>query len=516
MGRLVIVSNRVPALDNGDVAGGLAVGVDAALEEAGGLWLGWSGQVAGDGRGTIQTRQAGTYTLATFDLSKSEHDGYYASFANRALWPLLHGRSDLIRFDENDYCAYGLVARKFARHLASLIEPGDRIWVHDFHLFLLGSELRRAGIQNPTGFFLHTPFPPSDIAAMLPRHQELFRGLADFDLVGFQTTNDLHNFHDYVGRELGGSVDPDGVASIGGRRFATGAFPIGIDSARFAALATSPEARQLSQRLAGCFDSGLGVIGAERLDYTKGLPERLRAFEHLLSCEPAYQGQAFLIQVAAPSRESVPEYVDLKQELDALSGAINARFGTVAWTPVRYINRAVSQVRLAALYRLSRVGLVTPLRDGMNLVAKEFVAAQDEADPGVLVLSQFAGAAEQLEAALIVNPYDIEGTAGALKRALEMPLAERRARWRDLMDQVENHDIHAWWKSFLKALSQAVRIRTSLFDPDQVKTDKRTIQPAGEASNPLTLSTWRGGLRLRGKYVAEPATSKAARLESGT
>ncbi len=453
MTRIAIVSNRLPPLDRDDAsAGGLAVGLSAALEDSGGTWLGWDGTVASAPDGAARIQQSAPYRVVSLALSEQEHAGYYIGFSNRTLWPLFHGRADLVRFDPSAFATYRAVNARFAKQLAAGAGNHDLIWVHDYHFLCLGQELRRLDIKLPTGFFLHVPFPPPDTLTALPCHRELIGALSAFDLVGFQTEGDVRNFHEYAVRHLGGTISADGTVFALGRRFRTGAFPIGIDTRRFAELAVSKEAGLLRDRLGGCFRGHLGIIGVDRLDYTKGLEHRLRAFERMLESTPRHPGRAFLLQIAAPSRVDIPEYNELKGELEALSGRINARHARIDWTPVRYINRTFSQTRLAALYRLSRVGLVTPLRDGMNLVAKEYVAAQSAADPGVLVLSRFAGAAERMTAALLVNPFDIDGMAKATSRALDMSLDERRERWSDLVSEIRDHDVHGWRDDFLRAL----------------------------------------------------------------
>lgn len=457
MDRIVIISNRVPKPESADTdAGGLAVGLRTALGETGGLWLGWSGQISDSPEREVRIQQAAPYTLATLDLSDRECTGYYAGFANRTLWPLLHGRVDLMRFDGAEWAAYRSVNETFAGSLARLLRPRDLVWVHDYHLMLLGQASRRRGIDAPLGFFLHVPFPAPDVMAALPCHEDLIKALSAYDLVGFQTGNDLRNFQEFVS-QLGGSVSDDGTVLAYGTRFRTGAFPIGIDVTRFGALAASREVEKLCGHLQPCFDKCLGIVGVDRLDYTKGLAHRLRAFERLLETAPGFRRRAFLLQIAAPSRETVPEYSNLRGELEALSGRINAQHADIDWTPVRFLNRAVSHARVAALFRLGRVGLVTPLSDGMNLVAKEYVAAQSAGDPGVLVLSQFTGAAQQLKAALIVNPHDADGVARALRDALEMPLDERRARWTEMMSGLREHDIHDWRDRFVEQLRSANR-----------------------------------------------------------
>lgn len=478
MGRISIVSNRLPPLHREEVcAGGLAVGLAAALAESGGTWLGWDGTIASAPEDRASLRQAAPYALLSLTLSQQEHAEYYVGFANRTLWPLLHGRADLVRFDARQLATYRAVNARFARQLVKGATSQDVIWVHDYHLLCLGNELRRLGIKQPIGFFLHVPFPSPEVIASLPAHRELFGALADFDLVGFQTAADLRNFHLYVARFLGGIVLEDGSIAVPGRRFTAGVFPIGIDTKEFSRFTASENARLLHDRLRECFHDRLGIVGVDRLDYTKGIENRLLAFENLLERAPHLRNQVFLLQIAAPSREMIPEYAELKRELETLSGRINARHARVDWTPVRYINRTFSQDRLAAVYRFSRVGLVTPLRDGMNLVAKEYVAAQAPDDPGVLVLSRFAGAAERLSGALLVDPYDIGDMAMAMRRALYMSLDERRERWSEMITEIRDHDVHGWREDFLCALSGAARYRSTgdhCADPGVTPRDRPT------------------------------------------
>lgn len=469
MSRIAVVSNRLPPLDGKTAsAGGLAVGLGATLADSGGTWLGWDGSVASTPESGARIRKSDPYSVISLSLTEKEYGGYYIGFANRTLWPLFHGRADLFRYDPSEFAVYRAVNARFAEQLARDVENTDAIWVHDYHFFCLGEALRRHGVDLPTGFFLHIPFPAADTLSALPCHREIIGALSAFDLVGFQTENDLSNFFEYTVRHLGARVSADGTVTARGRQFRAGVFPIGIDTQRFAELAASKGASALRERLGGCFHNQIGMIGVDRLDYTKGLDYRLRAFERMVQSAPPSHQRAFLLQIAAPSREEVPEYCELRAELEALSGRINARHAGVDWTPVRYINRTFSQASLAALYRLSRVGLITPLRDGMNLVAKEYVAAQNPDDPGVLVLSRFAGAAERMTAALLVNPYDVDGMATAMRRALEMSLEERRERWSELIAEIREHDVHKWRDEFLRVLFETRhhQIRANLQSDD--------------------------------------------------
>jgi trehalose 6-phosphate synthase len=481
MSRLIVVSNRVPNLAPGkEGAGGLAVGLQAALRKQGGIWFGWSGRTGDGAHNERSVAQEQPFALVTVDLSRREHEDYYLGFANRLLWPALHGRTGLIRFRRAEYATYAGVNARLARHLRELVKPDDVVWVHDYHLLLLGRELRALGVTAPLGFFLHTPFPSADAMSVIPSHRDLVGALASFDLVGFQTRNDLANFHEYAIRHLDGKVHAGAVVHALGRKFHTGAFPIGIDVAQLRRLAGAK-----LDALGRLFDPGLrgmtGVIGVDRLDYTKGLEQRLDAFELLLRNRPDLSRRTFMLQIAAPSREAIGDYKDLRTRLQALAGKINSRYGEIDWTPVHYINRTYAQSRLALLYRHCRVGFVTPLRDGMNLVAKEYVAAQNPHDPGVLVLSCFAGAAERLQSALIVNPFDVETVAETLARAIEMPMDERRERWDAAMAEVERHDIHHWCRSFLTALARARTRGGPVEDEDLPARSEAPVKSAGRA-----------------------------------
>jgi len=457
MSRLVVVSNRVADPRKAVAAGGLAVALGAALSATGGLWFGWSGTVVeggAPGEGELHVQQAGSVTLATVDLCAEDHAGYYLGYSNGVLWPVFHYRLDLARFDAGFINAYRRVNQLFARKLMTELRPDDIIWVHDYHLIPLAAELRAMGCANRIGFFLHIPLPPQLVLAAIPQHEWLMRALFAYDLVGFQAEADLLHFSRYVQAEAG-AVD------LGEHRFRAfdrtlraGAFPIGIDVDEFAALTHAKEGVDMYERMKEEYSRRKLLLGVERLDYSKGLPQRLRAFKTLLQKYPGNLGSATLIQIASPSREDMGTYTDLLQELESLCGAINGDFGELDWMPVRYIHRNVARRRLPGLYRVARVALVTPLRDGMNLVAKEFIAAQDPADPGVLVLSRFAGAAEQLKQALLVNPYDIDGTADTIQQALQMPLSERQQRHQKLLENIRTQDVHWWRKLFLDALSE--------------------------------------------------------------
>ncbi len=467
MGRLVVVSNRVVD-PRKSAAGGLAVALGQTLEATGGLWLGWSGKVAEGGAGThakdapLQMQRSGKVQLATFDLSASQHDRYYLGYSNGVLWPVCHYRLDLADFDAGYFDGYVQVNKLFARQLLPLLKSDDIVWIHDYHLIPLAAELRALGCQQRMGFFLHIPLPPPPMLAAIPQHAWLMERMFAYDVVGFQSQQDVGHFAGYVQLELGAKrvfeqtvdMQEQGAQYFTalGRQVHVQAFPIGIDVEEFTQLAQGKDARDTYTTTREQYASRRLLLGVDRLDYSKGIPHRIRAFRALLNQFPENKDSATLIQIASPSRETVNAYTDILHELEGLCGAINGDFGNLGWMPVRYIHRTVARKRLPGLCRAARVGLVTPLRDGMNLVAKEFIAAQDSADPGVLVLSRFAGAAEQLKEALLVNPYDTHGTAQAIQRALHMPLAERQERHSQLLARVQQHDVHWWSQSFLQAL----------------------------------------------------------------
>lgn len=453
MSRLVLVSNRIPSDSSEASAGGLAVALRSALEESGGLWFGWSGKDSEKPDPNPTVERCNRYLRATIDLSKDEFRGYYKEFSNRTLWPLMHGRLDLCQPDKEAYRTYRQVNRRFAGAVHSLLQPNDKIWVHDYHLIPFGKKLRQLGVTTPLGLFLHIPFPQTDIIRALPWHRELLSDLCAYDLVGFQTAACAENFRNAVAQFLDGGVWNDGSVRVNGHVVEADSFPISIDTRAFADMAQSPEIGRRCKKLRNCRGEQDWICGVERLDYSKGLIERFRAFETLLDRTPALHGQVSLVQIAAPSRENVVEYQEMRRQLESVSGRINGHFGTFDWTPIRYLNKSYHQEQLAALYRESRVGLVTPLTDGMNLVAKEYIAAQDPKDPGVLVLSRFAGAAQELKDALLVNPYDIESVARAIQDALEMPLAERKQRWERMIRHLEFHDVRRWRRNFLDRLA---------------------------------------------------------------
>jgi trehalose 6-phosphate synthase len=456
MSRLIVVSNRVTIGDGkGPSKGGLAMGLGAALREYQGLWFGWSGQTTETFTGELTTHQIEGATVATVDLEWQDVQEYYNGYANKTIWPLFHYRIDLTAYDRSFGQGYERVNRKFAETLAPLIQPDDVIWVHDYHLFPLGRDLRRLGVKNPIGFFLHIPWPPRQLLATLPHHRRLVHSLFDYDLVGFQTPDWRHAFEDYVLRDAGGRKLPDGSLKAFGKRLAVGDFPIGIDVRDFEDILRTPEAVHAYDRMAAHSVFKSLIVGVDRLDYTKGLEERLLGYEQLLKDHPEYQGETLFLQIAPPTREDVEVYQDIRTRLEAQCGRINGEFADPNWTPITYVHKSYGRDELAGIYRAAKIGLVTPLRDGMNLVAKEYVAAQNPRDPGVLILSCFAGAAAQMKEALIVNPFSREELSDALHKALSMPLPERIRRWEALMQEVRANDIAAWRDGFVQALKDA-------------------------------------------------------------
>ncbi len=454
MGRLVVVSNRVPVPKRGEgpAAGGLAVAVADAFARRGGLWFGWSGTVSDAAPDAVRRARRGGVDYATLDLTQAEYDGFYAGHANATLWPLFHFRLGLMQYDRVHAEAYQEVNRRMAARLLPLLRPDDTIWVHDYQMIPFGAALRKLGAKQRIGYFHHIPFPPWAVVSAAPCAEDLVRDLLCYDLVGVQTGRDVAGLQDCLEGATGMRLRPDGVARLRGRRVRLGAFPIGIATDEFTALAERAARSEATTRFVRSLAGRALIVGAERLDYTKGLPERLRAFAALLSGWPEHQGKVTYLQVAARSREDVESYKDLKREIERLAGTINGEYSDADWTPVRYVGRALPRDVLAGYYRVGRVGLVTPVRDGMNLVAKEYVAAQDPADPGVLVLSRFAGAAEGMPEALLVNPLDAIGMAEAMDAALRMPLEERRERHGAILRRLRERDVSWWSAEFLRAL----------------------------------------------------------------
>jgi len=455
--RLIVVSNRV-ALPKQSGAGGLAVAMRAALTERGGLWFGWSGQLIDEPTGArgVHRQAAGRVDYALLDLNAADYQSFYLGFANRTLWPLLHYRPSLVDYSRADFAGYQRVNREFAVQVARLARADDTIWIHDYHLIPLGAELRSLGVSAKIGFFLHVPLPPRELLAMLPHHEKLFSTLSAYDLVGLQTRENLDAFLSYFAAEMHATTTSEGEVRLpNGRTFRAGAFPIGIDAERVASQAAQAANTAASRRLVTSLEGRRLAIGVDRLDYSKGLTQRFEAFGRFLAKHASWRSRISYLQIAPPSREDVPEYRELRSQLERMAGATNGRYAEPDWVPIRYVNRSFNQSTLMGFYRAADIGLVTPLRDGMNLVAKEYIASQSADDPGVLILSSFAGAAGELREAIIINPHDQDDIVESIETALAMPLEERRARWSAMFDHLKRYDITAWRNDFLDALAKA-------------------------------------------------------------
>ncbi len=419
------------------------------------------------GRGGRDQHDATTTNIdyVVTSLGAEDYKEYYNGFANRVLWPVLHYRFDLAEFSRRDLSGYMRVNEHFATELDKILRPDDLVWVHDYHLIPLAKMLRARGHKNRIGYFLHIPCPPPEVLTALPNHERLMPTLGDYDLVGFQTGDDAFNFSRYLTRECG-YHSRDFSYAIGDREVQIDAFPVGIETEEFAKMARRAVKSSFVQNVVGSLNNRAQIIGVDRLDYSKGLNLRLDAFEHFLGSYADWRGKVTYLQITPKSRSEIPEYLQMEQQVSQGAGRINGAFGEADWTPIRYVNRAYSRTALAGLYRSSRVGLVTPLRDGMNLVAKEYVAAQDPEDPGVLVLSRFAGAAHECKEALLVNPYDSEAVASAIDRALSMPLDERRARHQAMYETLTHNDIAHWAERFIATLMRPPRNSNWPFDLD--------------------------------------------------
>jgi len=483
LARLVVVSNRVsiPSGDGAKRAGGLEVALRPALQHNGGLWLGWSGKVAPADQIETRSVQHQNVEYVVTDLSKDDFEEYYNGFANRVLWPILHYRLDLAEFARRDLGGYFRVNDHFATELDRIIEDDDVIWVHDYHLIPIADALRRRGRANRIGFFLHVPFPPPEVLTSLPNHERLMPLLMQYDVVGFQTEGDAGNFVRYLICECNQTRDMrvfeaathQTTLTVNGQQTRIGSFPVGIEPRGFQRMARRNVRSPLVKELVASLNGRVLMIGVDRLDYSKGLIQRLDAFDTFLANHSDWIGKVTYLQITPKNRSEIPEYAELAKALGSAAGRINGKYGEVSWTPIRYVNRPYSRSVLAGLYRTARVGLVTPLRDGMNLVAKEYVAAQDPNDPGVLVLSRFAGAAIEFRRALLVNPYDAESVAGAIAQALVMSLEERRARHQALLAAICEYDVDRWHREFLATLQCDDGVRNEFSAPVSMAGPRR-------------------------------------------
>jgi trehalose 6-phosphate synthase len=445
MTRVVVVSNRVLDLTKAARAGGVAVVLAHAVRSRKALWFGWNGEIKPADRVDAVQREG---RIATVPLSDIEYAGYYLGYANSVLWPVFHNRLDLAKFEAGFFERFVNVNGRLASLLQPMLGPNDVIWVHDYELIPFAAELRRREVANPIGFFLHIPFPPWQTFMAVPEHKELARALAAYDLIGLQTKADVANLLNYMTNGVHGRIVPDGRIRVFDRLVSIASFPVGIDMAEFAKAKRAGNLVQVRSSVSR-------IVGVDRLDYTKGLPQKFKAFGRLLDKYPQYRRQVVLTQIAPPTRESIEGYSDIRHELETLAGSINGRLGELDWVPIHYIYRSTPRRTLGDIYRSSRACMVTPLRDGMNLIAKEYVAAQDAANPGVLILSKFAGAAEEMTEALIVNPYSVEETAEAIRDALEMTLVERCERHGAMLTGIQKNDAAGWSQSFLEHLQRA-------------------------------------------------------------
>jgi trehalose 6-phosphate synthase/phosphatase len=474
MNRLIVVSNRLPfALDSAGedlwtvtpAAGGLVSAVKPVLRERGGTWIGWPG-VAGEipKKPLAEATQDAGYKVVPVTLSDTERDEFYYGYSNQVIWPLFHDLQSFCNFEPAYWQAYKEVNERYAAAIIRCAHPHDFIWVHDYHLMYVAQALRERNASRKLSaltFFLHIPFPPYDIFAKLPQQRRLLRALLQFDLLGFQARRDVRNFLQCVRR-----VMPDAqvlsrhelhMIRFEDRKIQVGHFPIGIDFDSFANGAKSEAVAKKSEQLRAGFPGCQLILGSDRLDYSKGIPERLRAFRNALERYPELHGRVVLIQVVVPSRVEIPRYHEFKGRIDRLVGDINGRFSTSTWIPVQYHFRGLHREDLLAHYRASDIAFLTPLKDGMNLVAKEYCACRVDED-GALILSQFAGAAEQLRSgAMLVNPYDVEQMADTILNAFRMNDAERGARMKRMRRIVRTENVFWWVDSFLAAGSQLAR-----------------------------------------------------------
>ena len=463
--QLLVISNRLPDFHNVEdeadqrkkSVGGLVSALEPALKSRGGMWLGWSGRTVPDkSRVDATTLDEGSSSnevkLAALDFKETWYRDYYGGFCNGTLWPLFHSFPSRVSFSDDSWAAYQEVHGVFADAAAQLVNARGSLWAHDYHLLLFAREMRRRGHTGPIGHFLHIPFPSFDMFSMLPWAAQIIDALLDYDLLGFHTPQHVQNFLSCATSLLSAKVSDD-VVQHRGRSTHVAAMPIGILPDAFQEPPEPAIVEEMEALMRSLGDSIL-VLGVDRLDYTKGIPERLVAFGRLLEAFPEWRGKVSLVQVSVPSRADVPLYAEQRGTIESIVGRINGEFGEAAWVPIRYLYRSYTKKQLAQLYRVARVGYVTPLRDGMNLVAKEYVAAQDAENPGVLLLSQFAGAAVEMRDAVLTNPYHADGMARDLDRALRMELTERKARQAKLLASVQRSNAVTWAEGFLDALSR--------------------------------------------------------------
>lgn len=475
VGRVVIVSSQLPELAAGPAE--VQTDVIPATGEEGDLWFGWSGKISERKTSTVSHRSTSGKNHAMVDLSQRDYDDWHAGYASKVLRPLLHHRSDLVQFSQRLFDGYLRVNELFAEVMSGFLEPSDTIWVHDYPFFPLGEMLRRRGVKNPIGFFLHSPLPDAGVLATLPAHRKIFEPMAGYDLVGVQTQKDRRALEDYFLRELGAQARlADRLRMVDGRTFRLGVFPASVATRSLAGSAAQSASSQETRDLNVSLGGKALIIGVDPPDYTQGLLQKFHAFAHLLESRPELAAKITLMQIAPCSGHQTGPYTGIRKELERYAGHLNGKFATPEWVPLRYINRSVQPSVLVGYYRAARVALVTPLRDGMSLVAKEYIACQDPSDPGVLVLSRFAGGADELEGALLVNPADTKEVADALLEALRMPLSARRNRWRTMMRALHSNDVENWRHTFLSALLEQGATRRDPHVTAQGKFNSRKVK----------------------------------------
>ena len=506
MDRVILVSNRLPVTVRSDgdgnqhltpSSGGLVTGL-TPLHEKSGVWIGYPGDTPNEETLAELKRRR----LVPVRIPDAEYDAYYGGYANSALWPLFHYAVDRCHFDPAAYDAYCRVNERFADAVVATAEPGDIVWVHDYHLMLLPQMLRERLPDVTIGFFLHIPFPSAEIFRVLPQRDAILRGLLGADLIGVHTLE--HADHATLAiRRLLGIESHRGAVHVDDHIARIEAHPLGIDVDAMRAQAFSPEADVLLAQLRERVGDRRVLLGIDRLDYTKGLPLKLLAFADLLERAPKWREQAALVQLAVPARTEIEEYREQRAEVEQLVGQINGAYGTPGLMPIQYMYRSVDPPELGALYRLADVGLVSPIRDGMNLVAKEYIACQDDT-PGVLVVSEFAGAASELGEALRINPWDVPGTSRQIERALEMPEAERRQRMEPLFERVRSNDVHRWVRRFLARLRRQAALRGSAPPVMAAATLAESIGGAfAQARSPLVMLDYSGALREAAAHPEE-------------
>lgn len=454
MSRLVAVSNRISLPKGGSAPGGLAVGLLAAMQSRGGIWFGWDGEISTGTPAPATVVRQGNIEFVSTSLTESEYKDFYLGFCNSVLWPLFHYFISEFRYSEARFEAFHRVNSRFALELLEHLDADDLVWVHDYHLIPLAQKLREAGARQPLGFFLHIPFPNIEVLRVLPVFGELLQELLAYDLLGFQTSTDMHAFQEAIKKVWPEAVICDSTVKVGNRIVTTIVCPIGVDVDGLQAQAQEAlQSEECRRMVTGLLGRRL-MVGVDRLDYSKGLVQRFRAYERFLETHPENRNRVTFMQIAPLSRTDVRAYSEIRRELEQVTGRTNGRFADTDWTPIRYLNRNFPRETLMGFLRCAHIGFVTPIRDGMNLVAKEFVAAQDPADPGVLVLSTLAGAAHELGSAVLVNPYDTRAMAHAIQQALNMPLGERRERHQSMLAALRRNCINAWHARFVGALAE--------------------------------------------------------------